>query len=464
MTPNADAQATPARQVTTPAPFDPNAVVSFLYDRFELDLDAGRLVCRYRLDQHSFAEQVRFTPAPHADPDAARRAARLVFLLAGISYYKAAAPSVIDLGEHPITPAELDMLRAFYIDGLGEYAFRNGLDLRDLTFRHEAAEPMPVPTGVAEKRPLVPFGGGMDSIVTVEEVRERHPDAALFVLSRLGDRFAPLEAAAAVTGLSVLRAERELDAAILRSSELGFRSGHVPITGILSAIAMLVAVLDGRGAVIMSNEWSASSGNLTINGRTINHQYSKSAAFENLLRRAMADAFTDGPWYFSLLRASSELAIAQRFAELTRYHPVFRSCNRAFHLDATQRLPTWCGTCDKCCFIDLILAPFLPAADLADIFGGREPLTVPGNRATFRRLVDLDNSPKPFECVGERTECRAAVQLAAVRPDRVGHPLLARLADELRDEPVSDAEIATLFAPIGRHNIPHAYAPRHLVG
>lgn len=447
-----------------PTRFDPAAVVAFRYDGFTLDLAAGRLLCRYRLDALEFVEEVRFAPAPHVDAKAAERAARLVFLLAGVSYYKAAAPPLIDLGPHALTPAEATMLRAFYLEGLGEFAYDNGLELRDVIFRYDSAKPRPVAAGVALDRALVPFGGGIDSIVTVEEVRERHPDTTLFILSRLGDRFAAIENAARETGLPVLRAERELDPKVLRSRELGFRNGHVPVTGILSAIATLVAVLDGRGAVVMSNEWSASSGNLEVDGHTINHQYSKSAEFESLLRAALADQFTDGPEYFSLLRSYSELAIARRFAELTRYHPVFRSCNRAFQLDPAKRYATWCGVCDKCCFIDLILAPFVAAEDLRAVFGGREPLENPDTRASFRTLLDIGHDPKPFECVGEVSECRAAVQLAAVRPDRKGSSLLGELVRELAGREVADAAIDALLMPIGADHIPESYAPRHLVG
>ncbi len=461
---SANAPAANEPNVLAAAPFDPAGVAAFVYDSFELDLRVGTLVCHYRLDDMAFVEHVRFTPALHADPVAAQRAARLVFLLAGISYYKAAAPPRIEFGTHALTEAEAAMLKAFYVDGLGEYGYRNRLDLRDLTFSYQSAAPAPVPFPVATDQPLVPFGGGIDSIVTVEEVRERHPNTALFVVSRMGDRFAALEAAAAVTGLSVLRAERELDEKVLRSKALGLRNGHVPVTGILSAIAVLVAVVNGRGAVIMSNEWSASSGNLVLDGRSVNHQYSKSADFETLFRGALADSFGGGPEYFSLLRPFSELAIARRFAELTKYHPAFRSCNRAFPLDTSQRLASWCGVCDKCCFIDLILAPFVSASALARIFDGREPLENPDATTTFRALLDIGPGPKPFECVGERTECRAAAQLAHERSDRRGNVMLAQLVAELGATQVSPHEISGLFAPIGVHHIPESYAPRHLLG
>ena len=116
-------------------------------------------------------------------------------------------------------------------------------------------------------RPLIPFGGGIDSIVTVEGVRQRTGDIALFVVSRPGDRFAAIEKPAAVSGLPVIRAGREIDPQLLRSQELGFLNGHVPVTGIISAIAVLAAVLNDRNAVVMSNEWSASVPTLEHDGR-----------------------------------------------------------------------------------------------------------------------------------------------------------------------------------------------------
>ena len=56
------------------------------------------------------------------------------------------------------------------------------------------------------------------------------------------------------------------------------------MTGILSAIAVLAAVARGRDAVVMSNEWSASEPTLVVDGRPVNHQYSKSGSFERGLR------------------------------------------------------------------------------------------------------------------------------------------------------------------------------------
>jgi hypothetical protein len=168
--------------------------------------------------------------------------------------------------------------------------------------------------------------------------------------------------------------------------------------------------------------------------------------------------------YFSRLRPYSELLIARRFATLDRYHQAFQSCNRGFHIDPALRLDHWCGRCDKCCFIDLILAPFMPAADLATVFRGREPLDEPDLLPRFETLVDVSGGLKPWECVGDVDECRAAVAVAARRTDRRGNPVLRALVEHLGDRLPSDRAVDALMHPLGDHFVPDAYATDDLVG
>jgi hypothetical protein len=437
----------------------------FRYQSFAVDAERGVLSCRYELDGREFTERVTLAPGPRWHTEAARAAARLVFLLAGVSYYKTAAPPVVDFGETALTDAEHGFLREFYLQGLGEFAYRNALDLTSLRFEGRPAAsraPMPAPV-TSQRRALVPFGGGIDSIVTVERVR-RLADAALFVVSRPADRFDAIEQPAAVTGLEVVRAEREIDPQLLRSAEFGFLNGHVPVTGILSAVAVLAAVLEDRDAVVMSNEWSASIPTLEYAGRPVNHQFSKSEQFEAAFRDVLAQGPVPLPGCFSWLRDRTELWVGQEFAALEPYHDSFRSCNKAFYTERARRLDHWCGQCDKCCFIDLILAPFLPAEALRRIFAVTgEPLDDPGLAAKFRSL--LGAGAKPFECVGEVTECRAAVLLAARRDDRadrghgVGAGLLPELAAEVAGWPdaPSDADAAAMLRPVGQNFIPAGY-------
>jgi hypothetical protein len=284
----------------------------------------------------------------------------------------------------------------------------------------------------------------------------------LFVVSRPGDTYDAIEQPAAIANLPITRAEREIDPQLLRSAEAeaeyGFLNGHVPVTGIISAIAVLAAVLEGRDAVVMSNEWSASIPTLEFNGTKVNHQYSKSDDFERAFRNVLAETNENMPEYFSWLRDRTELWVGREFATLEKYHSTFRSCNKAFYSDRDRRLDHWCGQCDKCCFIDLILAPFLPAEALSKIFAVTgEPLRQAELTPKFRAL--LGAGAKPFECVGEVTECRAAVLLAAQRADRANDEQIQELAQQVRtwpDAPTA-AEAERMLHPVSDNFIPDRY-------
>ena len=438
----------------------------FRYVGYDLDPARNLLVCRYRLDDRDFREEITFPGGGDWDSPAVTEAARLVFLLAAVSYYKAGAPPVIDLGDTAVTDTERAFLREFYIEGLGEYAFKNRLDLTGITITGPRLErTTPVEYAPKPGRPLVPFGGGMDSVVSVELIRPRATEPALFVANRPGDRFEAIERPAAVTGWPVVRAGRSIDEQLLRSAELGFLNGHVPVTGILSAIAIMAATLEGRDAVIMSNEWSASSGTIEVDGRSINHQYSKSESFEAGLRTVLRDALGGRPAYFSLLRPFSELWIAKRFADSPQYLDSFRSCNRAFYTNPAKRWDHWCGECDKCAFIDLVLAPFVSETELRAVFQGNEPLSNPDMLDAYRSLLALAPDSKPWECVGDMSECRAAARLAAARPDRAGSPVLPSLVAELGGIDQTNLEISTeqLLRPLGRNFAEERYAPDDLL-
>jgi UDP-N-acetyl-alpha-D-muramoyl-L-alanyl-L-glutamate epimerase len=437
----------------------------FRYIDIDVDAARGDLVCRYALDDLGFEERISVGAPTHDAGAALHEAARIVHLLAGVSYYKAGAPATIDLGDVGLRPGERALMHDYYLHGLGEFAYRNAIEL-DVTIvgGREICDANPYEPIAG--CPLVPFGGGKDSLVTVESIRRTTESPSLFIVNHRGSRFETIEGAAAATGLPIVRAERQLDPKVLRSDELGYLNGHVPVTGIISSIAVLAAVAHGHDAVVMSNERSASSGNVDVDGRIVNHQWSKGIDFENGFRRLLASSFVNPPEYFSLLRPWTELAIARAFAGLPEYHLVFHSCNRAMHAERERRLSTWCGRCDKCCFVDLILSPFLSADELGGVFQGREPLTSPDLLEQFRTLLGLTDDFKPFECVGEVDECRTAAVLASDRRDRRGSVVLGALVDELGDNGAAAARRAEaeLLSPAPPSNVPAPHATSRLLG
>ena len=115
----------------------------FRYLDYAVDAERGVLTCRYELDGREFTERVTLPPGARWHTEEARAAARLVFLLSGVSYYKTAAPPVIDLGATALTQAEEAFLRDFYLQGLAEFAYRNNLDLSSLSLQARRAPDQP---------------------------------------------------------------------------------------------------------------------------------------------------------------------------------------------------------------------------------------------------------------------------------------------------------------------------------
>jgi hypothetical protein len=200
----------------------------------------------------------------------------------------------------------------------------------------------------------------------------------------------------------------------------------------VTLLAAVAALASGRGGVVMSNEHSSSAPNLRWHNRDVNHQWSKSWVAEQLIADAVAERIGDEFAIASYLRDRSEIWVAREFSKLTAYHHVFRSCNRAFTQRVDERASNWCGECDKCLFIALVLAPFLSRNSLREILAS-EPLASDDRRGQLEILVGLGDERKPFECVGDPAESAVAL-----------HELMTN--NEWRDEK-NIAELGVLVAP-----------------
>ncbi|MGH7053727.1 MAG: hypothetical protein ACREFA_07910, partial [Stellaceae bacterium] len=266
----------------------------------------------------------------------------------------------------------------------------------------------------------------------------------------------PIRATIAVANLPHIRVLRRLDPQLFALNEQGARNGHVPITGILSAIALAAAVLHGGDAVVMSNEHSASAPNLVADGVAVNHQYSKSLAFETDLADHLARHVSPNLAYFSFLRPLSEIEIARRFAQCPAYFGVFRSCNTAFRQDVAARGRQWCGNCPKCRFVFLALAPFTAKPGLVAIFG-RDLLDDADQTGGFAELCGLARH-KPFECVGEVTESAAALAHLADDPAWQSGAVVRRLRERHPALRQSDGAVwRQLLATRHPHRLPARY-------
>ncbi len=376
-----------------------------------------------------FEEQLIFDFVPPQLSSAARevldRLFRLILLLSGVSYYKAFIPRVLTCRAFELDERTAEFLQRFYERGLAEFAFRNDVSLHGHFRVQSSSAPATAPITVDfPRRTCVPVGGGKDSIVTIECLRQGGDPLMLF---SLGDA-EPIAACIAAAKLSFIRVHRRLDASLLKLNAAGALNGHVPISGILSAIALASAVMSGCDAVAMSNEHSASAPNLSIDGVEVNHQYSKSLEFERDLARYVERFISPSISYFSFLRPLSEIEIARKFSQYREYFGVFRSCNTAFRQAREARGRHWCCNCPKCRFVFLALSPFVAKPDLIEIFGGNL-LDDETQRDGFAELCGL-RAIKPFECVGETSESAGVISHLANHPEWRDDRVVRRLNEE----------------------------------
>lgn len=342
-----------------------------------------------------------------------------------ISYWKAACPPLVRVECSCLSEAQKAWWKKLYYHGLGEFFYTNGIaatmdNFMQITSLEESDCQKRTITAKKELSGcMVPVGGGKDSIVTLHLLSQTGgmQDNMCFMMNHRNSAFA----SALLSGCrpeQIYRPRRYLDRTIVALNGQGFLNGHTPLSALIAFAASMAAYLSGKKYVVLSNESSANEA--SVAGSDVNHQYSKSFAFEQDFANYLHDYLPCGVEYFSLLRPLTEYQIAKIFAGLKEYHQVFRSCNAG---NAGKNFDTWCLDCSKCLFVVMILSPFLSDDDIKEIF--RINLLDSQSEKMqryFEQLIGLHES-KPFECVGSVDEINFALCQAIRNRNEAGVPL-----------------------------------------
>jgi UDP-N-acetyl-alpha-D-muramoyl-L-alanyl-L-glutamate epimerase len=435
----------------------------FSFRGWETDDRSGDIRFRYAYDTGiEFCETIQFQ-APLPPSDSGLRAGfdaivEALNVALGVSYYKAFLPSSMAIEGARFSAHQLEFFQKLYVNGLAEFGYRNRVNIAErVDFRNARVEGPPSASRAAagsiqlERRSAVLLGGGKDSLVSVEILRAADEPMVLLAVNPKQ----PIVDCARASGLPLISVTRNLDPLLFRLNERGALNGHVPITAIVSLIALAGAFVYGYDTVILSNERSANEATLVEAGVPINHQYSKASEFEADLRDYIARYVGAGLGYFSLLRPLSELHISQLMAKVDRYDDCFTSCNRAFRLQQDQPAARWCLDCPKCRFTFLMLATALDRSRLQRIFGANL-LDAMAQLPGYAELVGL-GAQKPWECVGEIDECRAALLHLADDPKWQSSAVVAALAPRLRRASPDHGAWKTLLTPSSEHFLPARY-------
>lgn len=318
-----------------------------------------------------------------------------------ISYWKAACPQKIIIKPYSLTEEQIDWWKKLYFKGLGEFFYLNSIKADQDTFVSITSE-----SDVAlnqtnckldDSRVLVPIGGGKDSSVTLQLLKDQY-ECIPFLLNP-GRAGLDTTEVAGFSEEQVFVIRRNIHPELLELNKQGFLNGHTPFSALLGFVTIFAAAITGTKYIALSNESSANEPTDIASG--VNHQYSKSIEFESDFRSYVKTYLNSEIEYFSFLRPLSEYQIASIFSKFPHFFKVFRSCN------AGSKTNSWCGKCPKCLFSYIILSPFIEKNELVsifdkDLFEDQELLPY------FKELIGV-SEVKPFECVGTVDEVNVAL-------------------------------------------------------
>lgn len=381
-----------------------NEYKEFIYKEYKIFEDENFIKIEYRFEIPNL--QV-FTPTieiekrnikfENVDKNIIKNIVFNIGMVEALSYWKCACPKKMIVKCGNLNIEQIQWFKKLYYYGLGEYRYINNINISmDKMIEIECDCKNEYKLNIDEmelkkelKGTLIPIGGGKDSCVTLELLKQNKEDNLCIMI---GGKSPSIEAAK-IAGYEekIVHIKRTIDKNLLELNKKGFLNGHTPFSSMLAFLAYLIATLTAKKYIALSNESSANESN--IEGEKINHQYSKSFEFEQDFREYAHKYLKTNMEYFSMLRPLNELQIAMLFARNEEYHKIFRSCNVG-----SKTIPwEWCGNCPKCLFVYIILSPFLYKDKLADIFK-QDLFEKQELLNTFIELCGYGKT-KPFECV-----------------------------------------------------------------
>lgn len=391
-----------------------NKYDTFIFDSFivEWNDDGLKITYRYLISEYVFTPVVTINKKDITNENIDKEFLNyLIFnfgIINAINYYKLTCSPKMKINCGYLDNIQKEFFKKLFYNGLGELLYTNNLNIDYEDFLDIETIDKKYEFNIFDtfNGNLIPVGGGKDSIVTLELLKNEKVKNKCFLYKR--DIY-PTDMASLNTiytagyeNFDILSFNVTLDPLMLELNKKGFYNGHVPFSSCLAFAAYIMAYLNNKKYIVLSNEASANEGN--VKNSNINHQYSKSFEFEKDFRGYTEKYFTKYIEYFSLLRCWNEFQIVKEFVKYPKYFSVFRSCNRG------SKNNTWCSDCSKCLYVYIMLYPFLDKKVLIDIFG-KDMLNELKYKEIFLGLIS-DNYDKPFECVGTKEEINYALKLS----------------------------------------------------
>lgn len=403
----------------------------FIFEKFEYESVGKNLIVLYFYSippDHKFTHKIVFKDLQPTTPNSQLES--LIFH-AGLSlmpsYWKATCSPTIEIQTGKLSSDQIKFWHKLFLKGMGEYFYTNQIDFTQKDFlsiipspevRREARSEVLMEIKSDRPSVLVPIGGGKDSIVTIELLKNEY-NVIPFVINPVPIIYEVIKTSKLN---NIIEVTSQIDPKLLELNNQGYLNGHTPVSAFYSFSAIVAAYLSGTKYIAFSNERSSNEGNTIYLDHEINHQYSKTLEFESDLNHLISQSLNLSISCFSFLRPLYEVQITKIFSRYPQYFSIFSSCNQNFKLDNKARpsgaLPErgWCQKCPKCVSTALMLACFIGKEKVIEIMAIYPP-DQQYNHETMKQLLGKSEI-KPFECVLTRAEAQAAFN--AVELDQLG--------------------------------------------
>lgn len=337
-----------------------------------------------------------------------------------ISYWKCVCSKNVIIKCGSLTQEQIEWFKKLYFYGLGELFFTNNIQTDIKAFMNIKSEGTKLTIeeqNETEEKYIIPIGGGKDSVVTLELLKDYKDKSYAFIVN---PKEVTLKCAeiAGFNNENIIEVNRIIDKKLLKLNSTGFINGHTPFSSMLAFLTYFVASIMNVKYIALSNESSANESN--VQGKKINHQYSKSYEFENDFKYYRKKYLKTGVEYFSLLRPLQEIQIAMLFSQNDKYYRTIKSCN----VGSKARPWKWCCNCPKCLFVYIIMCAFMNREKLIEMFG-EDLLNKESLKQTFIELCGYGKN-KPFECVGTYYEVKFAISTFIKKTEESKLPILVK--------------------------------------
>lgn len=347
-------------------------------------------------------------------------------LMEMLSYWKTTCSPEIEIKTGYLNQDQSEWWENLIKEGMGQFFYENRIDWRKKDFINIVSfgKESKVYGKNLKNRYLVPFAGGRDSIVTLEELKNRYgkQKISLFTVNTIKK----IQKTVKVSGIKKqIIVKRIIDKKLLKLNKEGYLNGHTPFTALLSFISVLCAVIFDYKNISFSNEKSSNEGNVKYLDRMINHQWAKSSEFEKMFSDYCRKYLAKNINYFSFVRKYTELEVSKMITKYPKYFSVFSSCNAGMKVTSKGTLHAkerWCGNCPKCLFVYLSLFSFLDEKNLNMIFG--KDIFENRNLLPIMKGLTGQGNMKPFECVGTKEETSRALNLCLKKLGKNSLPYL----------------------------------------